>query len=510
MNKKHMNSCSIVALLLTSACLFTVHGGTEAAALSSCEQKLSGYEAVLSNAASGSGANGSDKSSRQKVSAAVSGLKATAPYCDDQRLSPGHLLNSAVHLAHFLPHEAQAITKLYLDYVNRYPYASTQIDTTHIEWIQKVNAEHARQLFDIAIERGISFVARLDEYINIANANSNTPLSRLFRTKKTQLEQLRPILLSAERKAVAAACPANTCNPEVFNLTYAQELRRLGYGDTARARTSENLALILANKPPLTAQKTQVQQGKDATASSSGCRTEIANYCQARMDGQRRRPHDYINLTYDECLGLAAGWANYDLEDKYFTDTIQADAASTSPERQLTAKTMQCLRQAKKTGSNLVAAASPSSTTNSSGGKSGSDNGRKSGVRPGGQGANTQASGASLAGSSGGTSAKGKDAPSPSNQKEYRLAAQCVSFKTAHGKYPNRIYNGCGFPVLVKWCDNKGCGTDWAIDGIKPGATVSISAIKSAYTYAACEYPGSPRGANGRSWAGGMMDYYCR
>lgn len=507
-----MSSSSLAAPLLMSAFLLTVPSGAQAAPQSGCEQKLSSYAAVLSSVASGSGANESGKSSRQKVAAAISGLKSIAPRCDDQRFSPGHLLRSAVHLAHFLPQEAPAITKLYLDYMNRYPYASTQIDATDIEWIQKVNAEQAQQLFDLALERGILFVARLDEYINIANGHSNTPLSKLFRTKKTQLEQLRPILLSAERKAVAAACPATTCNPEVFNITFANELRRLGYGDTPRARTAENLALILANKPPLATQKTaaQTQQAKGSTATRSGCKNEIAAYCQARMDGQQRRPHDYVLLTYDGCLDLAAGWANYDLDDKYSTDAIQAGAASASAEQQLYAKTLQCQRQAKKAGSTLVAAGSPSSTKSGSGGKSASGNGQKSGERPGGQGSDTQASGSSLAAGKGGTPAKGKEAPPSSNQNHYRQAAQCVSFKTAHGQYPNRIYNGCGFPVLVKWCDNKGCGTEWAIDGIKPGATVSISPIMGAYTYAACEYPGSPRGTNGSNWAGGMMNYYCR
>ncbi|WP_143516123.1 hypothetical protein [Pusillimonas sp. T2] len=446
--------------------MFAVHGGANAAQ-TKCEQKLAGYEAVLSNVASGSSVNDPDKPFRKEVSAAISGIKNTAPQCDDQRFSPGHLLNSAVHLAHFSPHEARTVTKLYLDYVNRYPYASTQVSVRDIEWIQKVNDEQARQLLDIALERGISFVARLDEYIAIANAESSSPLSKLIGTKRAQLEQLRPVLFAAERAAVTAACPANTCNPEVFNTTYASELRRLGYGDTARARTAENLALILANKTPLADNKAAVRahQGKNAAATSAGCQNEMASYCQARMDGQLRRPYDYIELTYDECISLAKGWANYDLQDKYFMDIIQEAATSASTERQLYAKTLQCLSQAKKSGSDRGAAASP---------------------------------------------AKGKGASPSGKQKEYRQATQCISFQTAHGQYPNRIHNGCNFPVLVKWCDNKGCGTEWATDGIKPGATVSISAIKGTYTYAACEYPGSPRATNGGDWPGGMVDYYCR
>lgn len=97
---------------------------------------------------------------------------------------------------------------------------------------------------------------------------------------------------------------------------------------------------------------------------------------------------------------------------------------------------------------------------------------------------------------------------SSAQRKNYRSAAGCVSFQTAHGNYINRVHNGCSFPVLVKWCQAQGCGAEFGTGGLKPGSTASISPIKGRYEYVACEYPGSPRNASGSSWTGGRQ-YSC-
>ncbi|QLF91899.1 hypothetical protein HW090_01235 [Pseudomonas sp. ABC1] len=152
--------------------------------------------------------------SSEKLTKAISGIKATAPYCgSNPHEVTGHLLQTLNRLASTRHPQTEAMATVYFNYLEQHPYAYTRISMEDVSTLETVNKAQARKLLDLALERGIWSVAYLQEY-------------RVVTAREQDLDRLEDRLDAVEAKALAA-------NSGEFTFDQDYSLKYHGYvGDT--------------------------------------------------------------------------------------------------------------------------------------------------------------------------------------------------------------------------------------------------------------------------------------
>jgi len=95
-----------------------------------------------------------------------------------------------------------------------------------------------------------------------------------------------------------------------------------------------------------------------------------------------------------------------------------------------------------------------------------------------------------------------------SSSPSYQFADNCVSRDTSSNPLGDFWENHCSFPVFVSWIDGHECRNSCGAGPIQPGDKESTTKAEGSFSYAACEYPGHARTADGAQWRGG--DYKCK
>ncbi len=96
--------------------------------------------------------------------------------------------------------------------------------------------------------------------------------------------------------------------------------------------------------------------------------------------------------------------------------------------------------------------------------------------------------------------------PASSTPKAYRVGNSCVTLDQKRIKNMAVFENHCSFRVFVKWFDQDYCTTGCGAGPISPGRSEGIMLKKVSMEWAACESPGSIRGADGSTvWNGGSF-----